>query len=141
MSATLLESVEGLGHSPFATTRPGETWERLQAEKEDVMQHLLAEAGLCANDAGDLLESAAADEYAREIKWRQRELLEGRLRELNEAQDRLIEGTHGRCTNCADEIDSKRLLADPAVARCVVCQRSCEIESALPQPLEIGSIH
>ena len=137
MSTNLLESMEGLGHSPFVNNA-GETWERLQAAKEKVSRDLLAEGTL---GPSDLLESAAADEYAREITWRRRGQLEGRLRELNEAQDRLIDCTYGRCTNCKEEIDSKSLEADPAAARCVDCQRSVETEQTLPQPLEIGSIH
>ena len=139
MSAILLESVEGLEHSPFVT-EPGEVWERLQAEKEEVSRDLIAEGMLCASGV-DLLESEAADEYAREIRWRHRGQLEGRLRELNEAQDRLIAGTYGRCTNCEEEIGSKRLLADPAAARCIDCQRSVENEFTLPKRLEIDSIH
>ena len=92
MSAILLESVEGLGHSPFVNSA-GEIWERLQAEKEEVSRDLLAEGALGASDLGGLLESEAADEYAREIRWRHRGQLEARLRELNEAQDRLIDRT------------------------------------------------
>ena len=143
MSAILLESIEGLGHSPFVA-EPGETWERLQAEKEEVSRDLLAGGPLGANDVSNLLESAAADEYASEIRWRRQGQLEGRLRELNEAQDRLIDGTYGCCTNCEEEIDSKRLVADPAAARCprcLACQRSIETTYTFSERLEIGSIH
>ena len=48
MSAVLLESMEGLGHSPFVAD-PGETWERLQTEKEKVSQELLTEGALGAH--------------------------------------------------------------------------------------------
>lgn len=136
MSAIFLESVEGLGHSPFVI-EPGEIWERLQSEKESVSQDLLAASTRGAGGAGDYMESAAAAEYAREISWRHKAHLEGRLRELNEAEDRLMEGTYGRCTNCAEGLDSRRLLADPAAARCVTCQRSVEINGSVPQQLEI----
>ncbi len=140
MSAILLESVEGLGHSPFVNSA-GEIWERLQAEKEEVSRDLLAEGALGASDLGGLLESEAADEYAREIRWRHRGQLEARLRELNEAQDRLIDRTYGRCANCAEEIDRKRLAADPAAARCIDCQRSVETEYTLQQRSVTASIH
>ena len=138
MSAILLESIEGLGHSPFVA-EPGQTWDRLQAEKERVSRDLLREATLSVNYVGDLLESAAADEYAREIRCRHRGQLEERLRDLNAAQDRLIDGSYGRCTNCEEKVDGQRLLADPAAARCINCQRS--VENTFPQSLEIGSIH
>jgi DnaK suppressor protein len=129
MDGILLESVEGLGQSPFVA-EPGETWERLQAEKEEVSRHLLTEAASCAKDIG-LLESEASEEYLLEIKWQQRAQLERRLREVNDALDRLIDGDYGRCTGCKEQIDSRRLTADPAASRCIDCQRGLEREYAL----------
>jgi RNA polymerase-binding transcription factor DksA len=131
MDGILLESVEGLGHSPFVA-EPGEIWEQLQTEKEEVSRHLLSEGSRCAGDA-DLLESEASEEYAREIRWLHRGQLEGRLREVNDALDRLIDGAYGRCIDCREEIDSRRLMADPAAARCVMCQRTIESEGALDE--------
>lgn len=49
-------------------------------------------------------------------------LNENRLREISDAQDRVIEGVYGQCTDCGEEIDSSRLAADPAAARCLSCQ-------------------
>ena len=142
MSATLLESIEGLGHSPFAID-PAEAWERLQAEKETVSRDLLAAGALSATD-DHLLESASADEYAREMRWRHRQKLEARLHEINEAQDRLMEGSYGRCANCAEKIDSSRLAADAAAARCSDCiayKLIVETVFSSPESLEIESIH
>ena len=130
MGAILLESVEGLGESSFFAG-PGEIWESLQAEKEDVGRNLLMEATLCPTNGGDSPESEASDEYMREIVWRVREQLEARLRNINDAQDRLIDGAYGRCIECGDEIDGKRLTADPAACRCVGCQQSLEGEDVL----------
>ena len=76
-------------------------------------------------------ESEPSDEYMREITWRVREQLEGRLRNINDAQDRLIDGAYGRCIDCGDEIDGQRLTADPAAGRCVGCQQSVEGEDVL----------
>ncbi len=130
MGAILLESVEGLGESAFVAA-PGEIWECLQAEKEEVGHSLLMEATLCSSDGEGSLESAASEDSAREIAWRCREQLEARLRDLNDAQDRLIDGAFGRCVECRDEIDGKRLSADPAASRCLLCQRSVEGEQSL----------
>jgi RNA polymerase-binding transcription factor DksA len=74
-------------------------------------------------------EAEAAEENGREIEWRHRAQLETRLRQLNDAQDRLMDGVYGRCTDCGGEIDSGRLAADPASALCVNCQRSAEPEA------------
>jgi len=142
MSATLLESIEGLGHSPFVMD-PAEAWERLQAEKETVSRDLLAAGALGTSD-NHLLESASADEYARERRWRHRRQLEARLHEINEAQDRLMDGSYGRCANCAEEIDSSRLAADAAAARCSDCiAYELIVENVFNSPgsWEIESIH
>ena len=127
MDGILLQSVEGLGEAPLVGSA-GEIWEWLQGEKEEVTQELLAEGPLCQRERGGLLESEASREEAREIEWRHRGQLELRLREINEAQDRLIDGGYGHCTDCAEKIDSKRLAADPAAALCIACQRSAEGE-------------
>jgi RNA polymerase-binding transcription factor DksA len=140
MDTTLLESVEGLGHSPFVTT-PGEIWESLQAEREAVSRELVSEGRLCEGNATGMLESEASEEYTREIKWRHRSQLEARLRHITEAQDRLIEGYYGNCAECGEEIESKRLMADAAAALCIGCQRSVEEERALEELLGRDSIH
>jgi RNA polymerase-binding transcription factor DksA len=124
----LLQSVEGLGESPFVGTG-GEIWELLQGEKEEVSQELLAEGPLCQDEAGGLRESEPSETNGREIEWRHRGQLEARLREINDAQDRLIDGGYGRCTDCGKEIESRRLVADPAASLCIACQRSTDVET------------
>jgi RNA polymerase-binding transcription factor DksA len=140
MDGILLQSVEGLGHSPFAA-EPAEIWERLQEEKEEVSRDLLAQGAIGGGNVGCFLESEAAEEYALETAWRRRRQLEGRLRAVSEAQDRLIEGNYGRCTDCADEIDNKRLASDPAVFRCQACERSVESENMGQELFSTHSIH
>jgi DnaK suppressor protein len=124
----LLQSVEGLGESPFVGTG-GEIWELLQGEKEEVSQELLAEGLLCQDEAGGLQESEPSETNGREIEWRHRGQLEARLRDINDAQDRLIDGGYGRCTDCGKEIESRRLVADPAASLCIACQRSTDVET------------
>lgn len=140
MDAILLESVEGLGDSPFVASS-NEIWESLQAERVSVSQELLSEGQLCECEGGRVLESEASEEYAREIKWQHRSHLEARLRDITDAQDRLIEGCYGRCTECGENIASNRLTADPAAALCAGCQRSVEAERALAELFERDSIH
>lgn len=43
-------------------------------------------------------------------------------KQLSAALARIDEGTFGRCVQCGDDFDFKRLLAHPAAARCVRCQ-------------------
>lgn len=132
MDAMLLESVEGLGHSPFKTS-PGAIWESLQAERERIGRELLAEGPLCERDFTGVLESEASEEYTRELRWQHRSQLESRLRAITEAQDRVIDGLYGRCLQCGTEIGSKRLLADPAALLCIDCQRGVEEQIELEE--------
>jgi DnaK suppressor protein len=46
---------------------------------------------------------------------------ERRLIELEQARQRLQDGSYGRCEQCGGEIGTPRLLARPASRRCVRC--------------------
>lgn len=109
----LLQSVEGLSGSPFVGTVGG-IWKLLKGEKEGVCRELLS----------GLRERESSETNGQEIEWRHRGQLEGRLRDINDAQDRLMNGAYGLCVDCGAEIGTKRLLADPAVALCIDCQRT-----------------
>ena len=124
MDGILLQTVEGLGDS-FVLTG-GEMWERLQAEKEEVSRDILAEGPLRHEDVGGLQEEEPSEQCAQEIEWQHRGKLEDRLRCINDAQDRLMDGVYGICVDCGNQIDSKRLFADPAASRCITCQRLTE---------------
>src|SRR5437764_857988 len=121
----LLESVEGLGHSSFIANA-GEIWWSLQGEREEVSRELLAKGRLSHSEAVGLRESEASDTNGREIEWRHRGQLEGRLRDLNDALDRLMDGGYGRCRVCGEQIEDKRLTADPAATLCITCQRNLD---------------
>jgi DnaK suppressor protein len=51
---------------------------------------------------------------------------ERELREIEAAQRRLDDGSYGICVDCGAQIGYERLLAEPAAARCVECQRRHE---------------
>lgn len=140
MDAMLLESVEGLGHSPFVTD-PGEVWEALQAEREDVNRQLLAVGRLSLGHWIGLLESEASEEYARQMESEHRSHLEERLREVSDAQDRLMAGTYGRCVDCGEEVARQRLLADLAASLCAACQSRVEIAQTLEQLFGTDSVY
>lgn len=123
----LLQTVEGLGDAPPGPTGY-EIWENLQGEKEEVATEILTEGPLCRTAANgpQEVEASAANGWA--IEWRQRGHLEARLREINEAQDRLMDNAYGRCRDCGAEIDKRRLAADLAASLCINCQKSAEAE-------------
>lgn len=122
-----LESVEGLESS---SAQPGALWELLQGEKERVCSEI-SEAGALAHDDGFAAnEHDPSDEYFEVIDWHHRNELENRLRHIIDAQDRLLDGSYGRCADCGSEIGVKRLIANPAASLCVSCQASAEPEFA-----------
>ena len=114
-NATLLQSDETLSDPPLVS-RSGEIWQRLQDEKLEVSDSLL-------NEGRRFITSSDA---AQELSWRHRERLEMRLRQLTDAQDRLMEGRYGRCLECDELITERRLAADPAAAFCYECQSATD---------------
>lgn len=124
----LLESVEGLEGSSRA--QPGAVWELLQGEKERVCGEISG-AGPLAHDSGFAAnERDPSDEYIGVIDWSHREELAHQLRDIIDAQDRLMNGSYGSCAECGSEIELKRLLANPAASLCVSCQTSAEPDFA-----------
>ena len=49
--------------------------------------------------------------------------LEGQLVEVEQALERIEEGTYGICINCGQSIQAERLEALPSAALCINCQR------------------
>ena len=114
-NTALIETVERVSDPPLVSLS-GEIWQRLQDEKLEVSESLLHDGRLF---------TAASDEDE-EIEWRHRERLENRLRQLADAQDRLMEGRYGRCVDCGEFITARRLAADPAAALCYGCQSASD---------------
>lgn len=50
--------------------------------------------------------------------------LEGSLRDVEKALERIKKGTYGTCKYCNKVIDEKRLRARPASSSCVECKKS-----------------
>ena len=76
----------------------GFIWNRLHSEREDICE------ALSKNDADE-----------------RNELLQTRLRKVDDALDRLMSGSYGNCSNCGEAIDDKRLDIDPALELCLKC--------------------
>jgi DnaK suppressor protein len=51
----------------------------------------------------------------------------GELTQMDEALDRLEDGTYGLCADCGQEIDERRLKVKPFAVCCVSCQSEKEI--------------
>jgi len=127
MDGIFLQTIEGLGDPPLVTSSC-EVWEWLESEREAVVHEIQADGPLCQPPAQGPQEIEVSDETDREIDWHHRGQREARLREITEAEDRLMDGAYGRCKDCGTSIDTRRLAADPAVALCLTCQQSAEAE-------------
>jgi DnaK suppressor protein len=44
------------------------------------------------------------------------------LRDIEQARDRMVDGSYGMCQDCGKEIPFERLKAQPSAKRCVACQ-------------------
>jgi hypothetical protein len=79
--------------------KDGFVWNRLHGEREDICEALLKD------DTGG-----------------RREILQTRLRKLDDALDRLMAGSYGHCPRCGRAIDETKLDLDPAVSFCPKCR-------------------
>ena len=75
-----------------------------------------------------MTECEPSEESGREVEWHRCEALSERLRALNDAQDRLIDGGYGVCLECGNHIETRRLVADPAASLCIDCQTRDDAE-------------
>lgn len=75
----------------------GFLWNRLHSEREGICETLLKDTGA------------------------RKELLQARLRKVDDALDRLMAGSYGRCSKCGHSIDDSRLEIDPVLGLCLDC--------------------
>jgi RNA polymerase-binding transcription factor DksA len=103
----------------------GLIWGRLHTEREEICEALLSEP---PKDTGNSPEFDANEESSRDVEFKRRELLQARLRHIDDALDRLLAGGYGHCSDCNSPIEDKRLDTDPATAFCIACQEYTECE-------------
>ncbi len=128
------------------TKPPKETFPpRPKDDKDDVRRTLLGmreklltgisenpvpEALITQTDIGDVIDQAG-DERDRELSL----LLSGRDKEklmaINEALEKLREGTYGICEECGEKIGPGRIKVMPLAKYCVSCQAKLEKEMTL----------
>lgn len=128
MDGLLLQTLEGLENDETMMAPSLGAWDWLQGEKEAVAREILSDGPICHTSLSDVPEADGSEDVFREIEWRHRALLESRLRDLNEALDRLKRDSYGRCVDCGSAIDVRRLRATPEVTLCIGCQKSIETE-------------
>lgn len=83
----------------------GAVWQRLHKQRENICEMLLASS------------EAASQTHQHQ------ELLQARLRKIDDALDRLMSGSYGICSKCGCSIEHKTLELDVASARCRSCSQ------------------
>ena len=74
----------------------------------------------------DAAESSEAD-IQDEIEFALIQMKAETLHRINEALERLEEGSYGRCFECGEEIEPRRLRALPFAVRCKDCEEAREV--------------
>jgi DnaK suppressor protein len=130
-NAIFIESSNATDNS-LASAFTGEIWNWLEDLKQEVRQELFDEGPLCQSENDDLRDERVLAADSAEIEWHHRSQLEARLRDINDAQDRLLEGNYGKCVECGEQISSARIKTDPVISLCLSCQTTRETETVFP---------
>lgn len=94
----------------------GLVWNNLHSEREDICEAMLQDSP--AVSGADFEADCSCDVSAK--NWH-RELLQSRLRKIDNALDRLMSGSYGNCSKCDRWIEDTKLEFDPAVEFCLSC--------------------
>jgi len=95
------------------TGNGGLVWNRLHSEREDICEAMLKASQLDS-------EGMSKDDDISTANWH-RELLQARLRKIDDALDRLMSGSYGNCNKCSRWVQETKLDLDPAIAFCIEC--------------------
>jgi DnaK suppressor protein len=96
----------------------------IQSEVQSRMKDVRADTG----QAGvvDDVETSESD-IQDEIEFALIQMKAETLHRINEALERLEEGSYGRCFECGEEIEPRRLRALPFAVRCKDCEEAREV--------------
>lgn len=111
--------------------RGGTVWNRLHSEREDICEALLKE---CEPVFESWESKTSSKEEATKTALWHRELLQSRLRKIDDALDRLMSGSYGSCCKCGRWIEDTKLDFDPAIAFCLECWRRLQDRASTGQP-------
>lgn len=77
------------------------------------------------NEKGDEVDNVNTQrEQSLNMRLDQRNILF--LKKVEEAKQKILDGTYGECEECGAEISQKRLLARPTASLCIHCQENKE---------------
>jgi DnaK suppressor protein len=103
--------------------------ERLLAKKDELLQSVQKseQDGREADEEGTQdLADKAANAYTKEFLFHQSDDNRRVLQLVNEALERIEQGSYGVCVSCQEEVQNRRLEAVPWASYCVDCQSKLE---------------
>jgi DnaK suppressor protein len=109
-----------------ATSRDRAGIERLELERQEILEDLANLRTDLRNMAEPSADEADVDAYEREKTWALVQTLERKLESIKHALRIAQSGTYGICESCGNRIDPARLEALPAATLCLDCQRQVE---------------
>lgn len=115
-------------------------YEEIKKDLEKQRETLLADAGVILGsglnqgnetltDLGDQASAEADQNFILRLREREQKL----LKKIDEAIDRINEGTFGICESCGGQISVKRLKARPVTTLCIDCKTKQEAEEKIRQ--------
>lgn len=115
-------------------------FDEIKKDLEKQKETLLADAGVIIGsglnqgnetltDLGDQASAEADQNFILRLREREQKL----LKKIDEAIDRINEGTFGICESCGGQISVKRLKARPVTTLCIDCKTKQEAEEKIRQ--------
>jgi len=105
--------------------KAGLVWNCLHEEREDIVEVMLRDYQSMSGTDAEFNNSPP--ESTRD--WH-RELMQARLRKIDDALDRLMSASYGHCVNCGVKIRDTEMALDPAIAFCPSCWKQQQNQSS-----------
>lgn len=111
-----------------------EKYRRRLIEERDELQQQLAGRTELPEQFDGVQDSAdrSVQEHAQDLQGRVMNLKSNRLEQVNAALQRIDQGSYGVCVKCNQEIDPKRLDAEPTALSCMDCLSAQEQNFTAP---------
>lgn len=120
------------------------TRERLQEMKKDILREIdagIKEGRESSKNEGMDAYDLASEEREREISMILNDREREKLQAIEDAVERIDDGSYGECENCESDIAEGRLQAMPFTRLCVSCQAEREREEKLTRRIEEDRSH
>jgi len=97
--------------------KDGLRWNSLHSEREEICETIAKEKSITTPSSTN---TQPSNDLNSTENWH-RELLQARLKKLDEALDRVMSGSYGNCLTCGKGLSDVALKLDPAIAFCADC--------------------